>query len=54
MDGTKECCHGRLEANLSSCDIGGLISAPLFLQGSGHSGGIPADSCGMKISREAC
>ena len=31
-----------------------LSVPPLFLQESGHSGGIPVESGGMKFSREAC
>jgi hypothetical protein len=31
-----------------------LAVPPLFLQESGHSGGIPVDSGGMKFGREAC
>jgi hypothetical protein len=34
--------------------LGVLAVPPLFLQGSGHSGGIPVDSGGMKFGRGAC
>ena len=31
-----------------------LAAPPLFLEESGHSGGIPVDSGGMKFSRRLC
>ena len=40
--------------NMWSGRDGEVLVAPLFLQESGHSGGIPVDSGGMKFSRRLC
>ena len=46
-DGPLEC-----ENTLQKDEV--LAVPPLFLQESGHSGGIPVDSGGMKFSRGPC